>query len=372
LLILDGLEPLQHPPGPQEGQLKDAALYTLLVELATQQSGLCVVTTRERVGDLVELENGTVIQHELERLSSQAGTKLLRSLGVKGRRKELGEAVKEYEGHALALTLLGSYLADVYGGDIRRRAEIESLEEDVRHGRHAERVMRAYEKWLGEGVELTILRLLGLFDRPAEPALIAALRAASAIPGLTEPLQGLKEHQWRQTLAKLRRIRLLGEASGNDVDVLDAHPLVREHFRQQLKCERSSAWREANNRLFEYLLHKAKEYPDTIEDMSRLYAAVAYGCAAERYQEAYDIYSQRIRRQDEYFNLHNLGAFSTDLATLYRFYEFPWKQPVAGLNETSRAEVLNIAGFDLRALGRLQEAVQPMRAGLEMDIARGT
>src|SRR6185503_2563104 len=33
LLILDGLEPLQHPPGPQEGSLKDAAMQALLVEL---------------------------------------------------------------------------------------------------------------------------------------------------------------------------------------------------------------------------------------------------------------------------------------------------------------------------------------------------
>ncbi len=51
LLVLDGLEPLQHPPGQQEGRLKDAALQALLVELAAQQAGLCLISTRERVGD---------------------------------------------------------------------------------------------------------------------------------------------------------------------------------------------------------------------------------------------------------------------------------------------------------------------------------
>jgi len=51
LLVLDGLEPLQHPPGPQEGRLKDAALQAMLVELAGQQPGLCVISTREKVGD---------------------------------------------------------------------------------------------------------------------------------------------------------------------------------------------------------------------------------------------------------------------------------------------------------------------------------
>jgi len=151
LLILDGLEPLQHPPGYHEGRLKDAALQVLLVELAEKQPGLCVISTRERVGDLVEFENGTVIQHDLEQLSPQAGTQLLRALKVTGDADELEQTTKEYAGHALALTLLGSYLSDVCGGDIRRRDEIENLEDDVRHGRHAERVMRAYEKWLGEG-----------------------------------------------------------------------------------------------------------------------------------------------------------------------------------------------------------------------------
>ena len=371
LLVLDGLEPLQHPPGAQEGRLKDAALQALLVELAAQQAGLCVISTRERVGDLSDFENSTVTQYELEHLSPQAGAQLLQALQVKGDDDELEQAATEYEGHALALTLLGSYLADVCGGDIRRRNEIESLEEDARHGRHAERVMRAYEKWLGEGVELAILRLLGLFDRPAEAASIYALRAAPVIPGLTEALQNLKEREWQQALAKLRRIKLLGAASANEPDTLDAHPLVREHFKQQLKRERPDVWREANNRLYEHLKRTTKEFPDTVEEMSPLFAAVSHGCAAGRHQEALDeVYGRRIQRGNEYFDLHKLGAYGADLAVLSGFFEISWQQTVAGLTERDKALVMNIAGFSLRALGRLQEAAQPLQAGLEMDIAR--
>jgi tetratricopeptide (TPR) repeat protein len=371
LLILDGLEPLQHPPGPQEGRLKDAALQALLVELAAEQAGLCVISTRERVGDLVEFENATVIQHELEHLSPQSGAQLLRSLKVSGDDDELEQAAKEYAGHALALTLLGSYLADVCGGDIRRRNEIESLEEDARHGRHAERVMRAYEKWLGGGVELSALRLLGLFDRPADAACIAALRAAPAISGLTEAFQGLKEREWRQALAKLRRIKLLGAASANDPDALDAHPLVREHFRRQLKREMPDAWREANNRLYEHLKRMAKEFPDTIEEMSPLYAAVSHGCAAGKHQEALnEVYERRIQRWSEHFNSKILGAVGANLTALSGFFAILWEQPVAGLTDAGKAFVLAGAGSLLRALGRLQEAAQPMQAGLEGYIAR--
>src|ERR1700751_1485572 len=54
LLVLDGLEPLQNPPGPQEGRLRETALQALLRELAAFNTGLCVVTTRLPVADIAE------------------------------------------------------------------------------------------------------------------------------------------------------------------------------------------------------------------------------------------------------------------------------------------------------------------------------
>jgi serine/threonine protein kinase len=50
LLILDGLEPLQNPPGPQEGRIREPSLQSLLRELAAFNTGLCVVTTRRTLG----------------------------------------------------------------------------------------------------------------------------------------------------------------------------------------------------------------------------------------------------------------------------------------------------------------------------------
>jgi hypothetical protein len=47
LLVLDGLEPLQNPPGPQEGRLREPSLQALLRELAAFNTGLCVIATRE-------------------------------------------------------------------------------------------------------------------------------------------------------------------------------------------------------------------------------------------------------------------------------------------------------------------------------------
>jgi hypothetical protein len=62
--------------------------------------------------------------------------------------------------------LLGSYLTDAYSGDIRRRKEVsEHLAQDIRQGVHARKVMESYQAWFGEGPELSVLRMLGLFDR---------------------------------------------------------------------------------------------------------------------------------------------------------------------------------------------------------------
>jgi tetratricopeptide (TPR) repeat protein len=401
LLVLDGLEPLQQPPnwaGLQEGKLKDQALQALLRELAAQQRGLCVVSTRLKISDLEDFERNTVVQADLDTLAPQAGAQILRAQRVAGDDAELETASAEFGGHSLALTLLGSYLADVCGGDIRRRGEIGNLEEDERHGGHARRVMAAYEKWLGEGPELAVLRLLGLFDRPAPADAIAVLRAAPVIPGLTDALQNLSETKWQQTLSKLRRIKLLAGAKSGEIlaglgksgegksaglprtsqdftrlseTFLDAHPLVREHFGHQLRQRQPDAWREANNRLYEHLKRTAKELPETVEEMSPLFAAVAHGCAAGRHQEAFDdVYRERIHRRNELFSIKRLGVYGADLAALSAFFATPWQQPVDSLDETAAAFLLHQAGFDLHALGRLTEATRPLQAALDVAISQ--
>ena len=47
-----------------------------------------------------------------------------------------------------------------------------------------------------------------------------------------------------------------------------------------------------------------------------------------------------------------------------------WSQPVDGLTEAAKSFVLNEAGFDLRALGRLADAVKPLQAALQAAIAQ--
>jgi len=139
LLILDGLEPLQYAPtSPTPGELKDQGLAALLKGLAAASHGLCLVTTRYSLPDLKAFWQTTAPEVKLLRLSRDAGVHLLRSLGVRGTAQELATLVEDVKGHALTLTLLGSYLHDAHGGDdvqVLGRANASALVEGVADAR---------------------------------------------------------------------------------------------------------------------------------------------------------------------------------------------------------------------------------------------
>ena len=96
-----------------------------------------------------------------------------------------------------------------------------------------------------------VMRMVGLFDRPASGDCLRALRQKPAIPGLTGAVVDLDETAWRHAVARLREVRLLAPADPSAPEALDAHPLVREWFGQRLERTHPDAWRAAHGRLFD-------------------------------------------------------------------------------------------------------------------------
>ncbi|HNF67704.1 MAG TPA: TIR domain-containing protein, partial [Plasticicumulans sp.] len=214
LLILDGLEPLQDA----HGRLHSAeGLKRLLGRLLDRgQPGLCVITTRLTLDDLADHRrsdvnrDGNALQHVLDNLDAADAARLLYRIGV---RRAGGGTIAESRApidlewlaageafgcHALSLSVLGRYLTDAHQGDVRHWREVKLLDIDpawLGDGRnvygHAFRAMQAYERWLASGPDqkgtqkLAVLRLLGLFDRPATPDCLRALLRAPVIDGLT-------------------------------------------------------------------------------------------------------------------------------------------------------------------------------------------
>jgi serine/threonine protein kinase len=86
LLVLDGLEPLQNPPGPQEGRLRESSLQALLRELAAFNTGLCVITTRTPVVEIADHEQTS------GRQGSRSQRNAALDFGIFFRRRTLGLA----------------------------------------------------------------------------------------------------------------------------------------------------------------------------------------------------------------------------------------------------------------------------------------
>ena len=266
------MEPLQNPPGSQEGRLCDPSLQALLGELAAFNTGLCVITTRLPVADIADHERTSAPRRDLEHLSSDAGAKLLRALGGKGDQAELRNANDEFNGHCLAMTLMGSYLTDAYNGDIRCRKEVSGrLGHDIRQGVHARKVMESYQSWFGEGPELSILRMLGLFDRPVDETVLRALLKPPAIPELTESLADLSPSEWRTILARLRRA-ILG-ARGPLLSVL-IHFFENGHWGSPVETVVKEQSLTAEDQLF--ILMQAAQYLTAMRGMGATEPRICY------------------------------------------------------------------------------------------------
>ncbi|HEY0762463.1 MAG TPA: DUF4062 domain-containing protein [Pyrinomonadaceae bacterium] len=379
LLILDGVEPLQYSPtSPTPGELKDSALAALLKGLAADSDGLCIVTTRYSIPNLRAFWQTTAPELSLLRLSNVAGVDLLQKLGVKGEPRQFERLVEDVMGHALTLNLIGTYLRDAHGGDIRRRDLVRFEEANAEEqGGHAFRVIEAYEQvFKNEGDRgqraLAILRLLGLFDRPVSSDCFAALVQSPVIVGLTESLIGSRDTQLNLTFKRLEDAHLLTvnrEASGTLVS-FDGHPLLHEYFAQQFRTQLQEGWRNAHQRLFKHLCDTTpdKEEP-TLEELQPLYQAIIHGCCAGLQQEACIVYRDRIRRKDEQYSLLRLNAYGSDLGAMANFFETPWSTVSPGIVEPgAQAWLLTDSSYCLRALGRLMEALEPVRSGLAMRL----
>jgi hypothetical protein len=145
--------------------------------------------------------------------------------------------------------------------------------------------------------------------------------------------------------------------------------LIREYFDHQLRQQLPEAFRAAHSRLFDHLCTTTEQLPDDLPGLQPLYQAVTHGCLAGRQQEACDeVYRDRIKRGAEFYSSKKLGAIGSDLGAVAAFFEEPWRRLSPNLSEAAQAWLLNAAAFSLRALGRLTEAIEPMRIAVEKAV----
>jgi predicted ATPase len=367
ILVLDGLEPLQFGLGvkDREGHLKDEGIRELLAGLTglihKPGRSLCVVTTRVPLMDPV-LQSPHLVERSLDVLPPAAAVQLLRSRGIKGSSEALKEAAAHLGHHALALVLAAEYLDTFKKGRVTEVEHIPLIGTQTSRARHANSVMAAYVHALerdGNLLDLEILHLLGLFDRPAAWEWLGALRSEPVIEGVTAQLTKASDREVWESLSRLRQWELvLNPQSPSDTNI-DAHPLVREYFGERLRELNPRGWRKAHERLYEHFRENAEPLPDTLAGMAPLMLAVAHGCKAGRYRDAlHEVYLPRIMRREQLYAAQQLGAMASLLSVLMQFFvPGDWRHPVTspeapeqGLGIVDQIIVLSHAGMCLTAL----------------------
>ena len=346
---------------------------------------------RMYVGNITEDAGAALLNH--------AGAKKAGAAEIKANAAELLAASREVDGHALTLNLLGRFLARAHSGDIRRRDLVKFEDADRKEqGGSTFKMLTAFENWFARSGEfgerqLAVLRILGLFDRPADAGCIGALRKPPVIVGLTDPLfttrldtstgqptvQPLLDEDWNTATSFLADFGLLViQADANNTEcLLDCHPLIREHFARALAGLAPEAWRSAHNRLFEHLKGDTRDMAQpSLDDLQPLYQAVVHGCSAGLFSRAInDVYKVRILRLDlsspaEFYSWKQLGAFSSDLSVIARFFSRPWTEVVAERRVMwEEGWLLNEAAVHLRALGRLSEASEALLRAFGLGVA---
>ena len=404
LLILDGLETLQHSPLSHTtafgSKLKDQGVAALLKGLATFNNGLCVVTTRFSISDLSAFSETTARELPLKPLSRDDSVALLKSLGVVGPQSELEKLADDVHRHALTLALFGQYLKDAHGGNIseRHRVNISDVDANIQGG-HAFRIIETYVKylvprdslaklrcWLNSLLSknsrknyleskriLAILRLLGLFDRPLNADCLKEFTKAPAVSSLTMSLVGMSDAERNFALSRLEGTQLISvirnKGSGDIVSV-NTHPLVRAYFAEEISREFAVETRKCHQRLFEYFKSIAPDRADSLSELSPLIQAVRHGCLAGRPNEAFDLLNTKIRRLPDpketiYYTFETLGAYSQELSILRNFFLNPWRSFIDGLTPENEELILANLGYALRGLGYpYSEVHEPMEAAL--------
>jgi tetratricopeptide (TPR) repeat protein len=357
LFVLDGLEVLQHQEGDQYGLLQSNDLRDLLTYFARPDNqSFCLITSRAPLLDLMEYT--TYTHRDVERLSEADGVALLEKLGVKGSKEQTGKVVADWDGHALTISLLGSYLAEKYNGDIAHLADIPIPTADEPRYERVHRVLRRYDEHL-TAAEREFLKLFSAFRTPVhesafEKVFVPLLNKTDS----TIPDSQFTDSQIANLVSRLTTYRILH--CDTTSQSYTAHPLVRNHYLAILTHGDSTEQQDVHGKIKDYYLSIAGDTPQypTLDDLKPLIEVVYHACEAGAYDDAYQIYKDRIRQGVRFVDVHVLGAYETSLSIISEFFPSgDTTQEPAVSDQGNKRWILNAIGFRLMHLGRLREAV---------------
>jgi len=366
LIILDGLEEMQkgQTSGEQFGCMEHRECSDMLRFLAdTKGNGMCLISTRYPLTDIKSYKGTAYQKIEVERLSTEDARALFEKVGVKGSLEEIESVINEYDGHALSLTLLSTYLVEDFGGDITKANEIPAFHSDKEAGGKAHRILLWYAKQLTEE-QSAFMKIFSLFRRAVREDDFEGVFRAKMETEMNQALTAMSVFKFKRMADNLVDRRLISKDQDN---MYATHPLIKNYFESIFNEDDKKL---CHKRIYEYIGGYAPEEADTLEEMRPLFEQVYHGCAAELYDEVFDdVYFAKINKRNEDFITSTLGAWETDLYLARAFFpQGDLSQTPLVTKKSAQSWLLNTAGLALLSTGRPQEAQEPFLTGIKMDI----
>ncbi len=390
VLVLDGLEPLQHAPvrSAKAGRLRDNGIEALLTCLAEDARNVfCIITSRLSIKHRYSNDNRWV-ERPLLRLSAEAAVSFMRRKGLKGHESEFARAAEYLGYHSLAIVLACEYLKLYKKGLVRHASEIPLQDISTRAGRHAKSVLAAYEAALSASqgaLPLELLSVLSLFDRPVTWECLSQLACGEPLAGF-RAVGGVTPDELESALDGLQGWGLLSKTDElrmhrpSPVDTVDTHPLIREYFGSRLRRENRLGWNNAHSKVATYFAGKAPQKPVTPADVDFVLLAVSHACKSGDFGRAlHEQLEPRVMQGQERYAIARLGLLEPVLAAISHFFDGQdWSAPIAseaepenGLTDEDRISLLCTAGLLLaatrgyayQAVGDTYERAQDLAAG---------
>ncbi len=357
LLMLDGLEIIQSlgHEGRAHGELNDPLLKRLLCALS---KGLgqsrALITTRFPMADLAPWEGNGFQSYPLPSLSPDQGAEILRRWGVQGNERQRRRLAKDTQGHALSLSVLGSFSSAFLGGAPMSISSLDlgDMAKDDALARRLFDMLKAYAAAL-RPEERELLTLLSMVPGGLPQDTLFSMvnqRAEQANP----PQPPLPLIELQRALSRLIRLGLLFN-TGPIGGPVSSHPFIREYFRRQITQGfipaelRFSALSSGPPPLLNDLPHTPPRDPELLQ----AYEAFCTSLIEEkRYTDAYRLYMRGL------FGFSHLGLRLGEMSRGYRIMQTfaeggdPTHIPIA-LPGHMRASLMYEWGLYAGALGDL-------------------
>lgn len=369
LIILDGLEAIQNTTGANIGRIGNPGIRFLIKELAFENSGLVVLSSRIQVTDINAYRNNKILTLNLRNLSLEGSIKLLKGAGVSGNRLAFRKAFKEYEGHALSLLVLAGYLSVATDRKLEIDSSWDSIITSNEPSERASNIIEAYIDWLENKAQLLALQLISILDCPTPISQILELINKSRIIKHIDVSSSIGLMDLRSTLVLLEKLQLISIYPRQGESIVGCHPLVRDCIKSNTQSKFSKRWIDLQSEYFEFLKEKADYATNKRSRIEFLHRAIRHGIAARQLNKAFEVYYALIKQKQ--FSLPTEMSHIADNNCLKLFFDKEWDRPICSLSEEAKAYLVSCASANLIYLGSIDEALAPADLGYREYTARG-